>query len=60
MKKYKMNWTHIFNSYSMKYLFGEKPIPSVYLIDKNGIIIFSSWEKNLSELDALLKSELVN
>ncbi len=56
--KYKMNWIHLFNSPSMENLFGEKPIPSLYLIDKNGKIIFSSWEKNLNELDGILKSEL--
>lgn len=56
--KYKMNWVHIFNSYKMKYLFGQKPIPSLYLIDKNGKIIFSSWEKTLPELEVILKREL--
>lgn len=57
---YKMNWVHVFNSNSMKYLFGQKPIPSLYLIDKNGKIVFSSWEKPLKELDAILKNELSN
>lgn len=57
---YKMNWIHVFNSSSMKYLFGQKPIPSVYLIDNNGKIIFSSWEKSFSELDVILKNGLSN
>lgn len=55
---YKMNWTHVFNNPVMENLFGKKPIPSVYLIDQNGKIIFSSWEKNLIELDNILKNEL--
>ena len=53
-----MNWTHVFNSPSMENLFGKKPIPSVYLIDPYGKIIFSSWELNLMELDGILKNEL--
>ena len=56
---YKMNWTHVFNSPVMENLFGKKPIPSVYLMNKNGKIIFSSWEKSLFELDGILKNELV-
>lgn len=58
--KYKMNWTHVFNSYKMSNLFGAKPIPSLYLIDNNGKIIFSSWEKTLPELEVILKNELKN
>lgn len=58
VNNYKMNWVHIFNSYAMQNLFGEKPIPSVYLIDKNGKIIFSSWEIALTELEVILKKEL--
>lgn len=54
----KMNWTHVFNRPIMENLFGEKPIPSLYLIDKNGKIIFSSWEKNIDELEAILSTEL--
>ena len=57
---YKMDWLHIFNSSKMKYLFGQKPIPSLYLIDNNGKIIFSSWEKALPELEVILKKELNN
>lgn len=55
---YEMNWTHVFNKPVMENLFGRKPIPSVYLIDQNGKIIFSSWELNLMELDGILKNEL--
>jgi len=60
ISKYEMNWIHVFNSPRMKYLFGQKPIPSVYLIDNSGKIVFSSWEKPLNELDVILKRELSN
>ena len=55
----KMNWIHVFNSPLMENLFGKKPIPSVYLIDQNNKIIFSSWENNLRELDVVLKNKLL-
>ncbi len=58
--KYHMNWTHVFHSLAMQNLYGYKPIPSVYLIDDTGKIIFSSWEKNLSELDDILKNNINN
>lgn len=60
ISNYEMNWVHVFNSPAMQYLFGQKPIPSVYLIDNNGKIVFSSWEKQLNELDVILKTGLNN
>ncbi len=50
----KMNWTHVFNTSIMENLFGEKPIPSLYLVDKEGKIIFSSWELPMNKLDEIL------
>lgn len=60
INNYKMNWNHIFNSPVMENLFGEKPIPSLYLINKNGKIIFSTWENEIKVLDEILKNELVD
>ena len=56
--KYKLNWTHIFNNNDLRRRYGNKAIPSVYLVDKEGKIIFSSWEDNMDELDSLLKENL--
>ncbi len=58
LDKYKMNWLHVFNNAEMNNLYGLKPIPSLYLIDRNGKIIFSSWEKSMEELDSILLNEL--
>lgn len=58
MRKYEMNWQHVFNSPSMESLFGQKPIPSLYLIDNTGKIIFSSWEIAIDELEVILKKEI--
>jgi len=58
IRDYKMNWSHVYNSSLMNNLFGDKPIPALYLLDKNGKIIFSSWEKGLPELEAIIKKEL--
>jgi len=54
IQNYKMNWIHVFNKPAMENLFGEKPIPSLYLMDKDGKIVFSSWELPLNELDKIL------
>ena len=56
--KYKMDWIHIFNKPEITNLFGRKPIPSVYVIDENGKMIFSSWEKSLDSLEAILNTQM--
>jgi len=58
IEKYEMNWTHIFNNAELNNLFGAKPIPGLYLMDKNGIIQYSNWEKEYLELDLVLKTGL--
>ncbi len=58
INKYNMNWINVFHDPIMENLFGEKPIPSLYLVDRNGKLIFSSWEKNIEELDTILRDEL--
>ena len=40
----KMDWINIYSNNNLRNLFGNKPIPSLYLIDQNGIIISSNWE----------------
>ena len=56
--KYKMDWIHIFNKPEIINLFGRKPIPSLYVIDGNGKMIFSSWEKSLDSLEAILNTQI--
>ena len=56
--KYKMDWIHIFNRPDIINLFGRKPIPSLYVIDRNGKMIFSSWEKSLDSLEAILSTKM--
>ena len=54
--KYKMEWIHIFNKPEITNLFGRKPISSLYVIDGNGKMIFSSWEKSLDSLEVILST----
>ena len=56
--KYKMDWIHIFNKPEIINLFGRKPIPSLYVIDGNGKMIFSSWEKSLDSLEVILSTKM--
>jgi len=59
IKKFSMNsWTHIFGDQSIQNAYGNKPIPTLYLVDKKGIIIYSSWEDNYETLDLLLSDSL--
>lgn len=55
MVSYKMNWTNVFDKKKDIYsIYGEKPVPSIYLIDKDGVIVYSSWEEDLNALSDLL------
>lgn len=54
----KMNWTNIFGNADMSNKFGNKPIPSLYLIDPNGTILFSSWQDEEKVLLEILKKNL--
>ncbi len=56
----KMQWTNIFGNADMRNKFGNKPIPSLYLIDPNGIIRFSSWEDEEKKLQEILNKNLKN
>lgn len=56
----KMNWVNVFGNADLRNKFGNKPIPSLYLIDPNGIIKFSSWEDEEKKLLEILKENLSN
>lgn len=58
VEDYKMNWIHVYNMPSMENLFGEKPIPSLYLMNEDGKIVFSSWELPMDKLDEILTKAL--
>ena len=53
-----MKWINIFGNADLRNKFGNKPIPSLYLIDPNGIIKFSSWEDEEKKLHEILKENL--
>jgi thiol-disulfide isomerase/thioredoxin len=54
----KMNWTNLYSNNNLKNLFGNKPIPALYLIDSDGVIIFSSWEDEIKKLHEILATKL--
>jgi len=44
IEKYQMNWTHVLSANTnLKMLFGNKPIPGVYLVSPAGTLQFSNW-----------------
>lgn len=53
-----MNWTNLFSTNNLRNLFGDKPIPSLYLFDQNGMIAFSSWEDEIDNLHKILETKL--
>ena len=53
-----MKWTNIFGNADLSNKFGNKPIPSLYLIDPNGIIKFSSWQDEEKKLHEILKENI--
>jgi peroxiredoxin len=55
METNKMNWTNIFDKREDIYaIYGEKPVPSVYLINNEGVIVYSNSEEDLNVLNDLL------
>jgi len=59
MQVHNMNWINIFDHRRFLWVtYGVKPIPSVYLIDKEGKIVYSSWEDNLEVLNDILSKSL--
>ncbi len=55
-----MNWTHLYSNNNLRNLFGDTPIPALYLIDDKGIIQFSSWGDSLDKLQEILKDKIKN
>jgi thiol-disulfide isomerase/thioredoxin len=55
---HRMKWVHIFRDELLIKAYGNKPIPTTYLIDPEGKIIFSSWEDNSDQLTLLLEERL--
>ena len=53
VKKYELNWTHIFNDIEVLKKYGVLSIPQVYLIDRAGTIIYSRAEENDEKLSVL-------
>ena len=53
VKKYELNWTHIFNDVEILKKYGVMAVPQVYLIDKAGTIIYSRAEENDAKLEIL-------
>ena len=53
VKKYELNWTHIFNDIDVLKKYGVLSIPQVYLIDRAGTIIYSRAEENDEKLSVL-------
>ncbi len=61
VKKYRMNWIHVFRDMDLFKSYGDMSIPKVFLIDPSGNIIYVREEQNdtdLSILTALLKDKL--
>ncbi len=56
----KMDWTHVFGNNNLQNLFGNKPIPALYLIDPKGVIAFSRWEDEEEKLQEILKENIKN
>ncbi len=60
LKKLDIKWKQIFRNTSIINKYGNKPIPSLYLIDQKGVIIFSSWEDKMSKLLEILAAKFYN
>lgn len=58
--EYKMNWKHIYGDINLRNVYGNKAIPSLYLIDTKGVIIYSNWEAGDDKLLSLLATLIGN
>ena len=58
IKDHQMNWIHIFGDSYLRQIYGDKPIPQLYLIDRTGKIIYFNWEDGYDHLEELLKKLL--
>lgn len=64
VKKYNMNWIHVFGDEDLIKKYGDKAIPTVYLLDRTGRVIYSREEDKdygrgkLVKLSKVLKKRL--
>lgn len=61
VKKYRMNWLHVFRDMELFKSYGDMSLPKVFLIDPTGTIIYVRDEQNdidLSILTALVRDKL--
>lgn len=50
VKKYKLSWINIFGDENLINKYGKTPIPALYFLDRNGKVLFNSFEENRKEL----------
>jgi thiol-disulfide isomerase/thioredoxin len=56
IKEKEMNWLHVYGNTEMPLKFGVTAYPSLFLIDKDGVVIFDGKGKGKEDLIALLKA----
>lgn len=58
IRKNKMNWIHIYGNTDLAPMYGVNAIPAVFLIDKNGTIIFRGEGEEKDAITELLEKKL--
>ncbi len=56
VEKYEMNWIHIFHDSKLIKTYGNTPIPALYLVDKDGKLIFNSFQRPVEELPSFINN----
>lgn len=56
IEKYKMNWVNILKDDNLINLYGNTPIPALYLIDRAGLILYSRFEKGENTLLEIIEN----
>jgi len=58
IKKNRMDWLHIFDAPTIRDMYGNNPLPSLYVLDEKGIIRYNIWEQGYDpeKLEKLLDS----
>ena len=60
VKKYKMNWVHIFGNEDLIKKYGDKAVPMLYLLDGAGKVIYSREEdKDYTDGKLILLSKIL-
>lgn len=55
VKKYKLTWINIFGDDDLINKYGKTPIPALYFLDRNGKVLFNSFEENRDKLLSIIK-----